>query len=264
MDDESVIAMMRRVKPRNVDQMAKEWDLLAETRTAQLDDGLDISYFHVLMPAVLQSVGTGLSHLLDVGCGTGVLTQQLAKHAEHVVGIDPSVNSIAEAAKRMEASPTTKRVDLTTDTVERYAAKHTGEKFSAIVANMTLMDSPNLDAVTQAVAKLLEPGGIFVWTITHPWFWPRYWSYDTALWFKYQEELFIEAEFRISNSATGLMTTHIHRPLERYIHSMNRAGMMIERLDEPMPTRSVMQLYPRPWDYPRFLAGVCRINLLVS
>ena len=49
--------------------------------------------------------------------------------------------------------------------------------------------------------------------ITHPFFWPKYWGYESEEWYKYNEEIFIENEFSISFEKEMGKTTYIHRPL---------------------------------------------------
>ena len=39
---------------------------------------------------------------------------------------------------------------------------------------MTLMNVPRLIGFVRVVAHLLRPSSAFVFTITHPWFWPTY------------------------------------------------------------------------------------------
>jgi hypothetical protein len=122
---------------------------------------------------------------------------------------------------------------------------------------MTMMDVPDIGSATRAAGDLCRTGGIFSYTITHPWFWPLYWNYATADWFKYSDEIFIESEFRISKTPSGMVTTHVHRPLEMYIEAAGNAGFKVAEVREPMPSPIVEARYPRPWLFPRFLLISC-------
>ena len=42
-------------------------------------------------------------HILDIGCGTGELSQQISEHCQEVVGIDQSANMVAQARENYPA-----------------------------------------------------------------------------------------------------------------------------------------------------------------
>lgn len=56
------------------------------------------------LAAALASLAPSRRHALDVGCGSGQLTAQLADHFEQVVGTDISKDQIAHAAERPNVS----------------------------------------------------------------------------------------------------------------------------------------------------------------
>jgi trans-aconitate methyltransferase len=237
--------------------VAKQWDNVARMRDAQIRSGRDVSYRHVLMPTLLGlAAEADWRRVLDIGCGTGVLTEALAARAGTVVGVDPSRQSIALAEASLGRSPNASYVNAS---VESFAAGYMGRPFTLAVANMVLQDVSRLDETLDAVAQVLLNRAFLVCTITHPCFWPVYWGYDDAEWFDYGREIAIEAPFRISSVRRAVgVTTHYHRPIDRYFAALRRAGFRLDCLLEPMPTPAVQRLYPRPWRYPRFLALRCR------
>lgn len=225
-----------------------EWDQLAATRHRQIVSHVDTSYHGVLVPSIIHLCGTRLANavVLDVGCGTGELTHRLARTAARVVGVDPSEHSISIARKTLPTSS----VEFSAETIEDYA-KSSPLRFDVAIANMTLMDCLDLDAAIASIGNLLKPSGIFVGTITHPWNWPRYRGYDAEPWFDYKSEIVIEAPFRITAEATPLRSTHIHRPLERYVEALALQGLAIQQLLEPIPNGASGV---NEWEYPRYLA----------
>lgn len=243
---------------KSIREVAREWDAISSVRSQQLAAGIDPSYDSVLVPTVRELLGLVPSHasLLDVGCGTGVLTSLLATEARRTVAVDPSHGSIAAAQRRVEMDGLEDKVDCFALSMEEYADSAT-EKFDLVVANMTLMDAPDLKALLRAVSHLAKEGATFVWTVTHPWFWPYYRGYEREPWFRYDREQFIEGEFKISNDSTGLTSTHVHRPLHQYVHELAGAGFIVDAMKEPMPDSAAMTRYPQPWDFPRFLAARC-------
>ena len=245
-------SLVRPVFDKSADDLRNEWDNIAMVRQRQMASGQDLSYRHVLLPTIVELLeGCDLTGGLDVGCGTGEPTKTLASIAEWVVGVDASRRSVDIAiANRYDRSNTAFYASL----VEDFAQQWTGPCFTAAVANMTLMACLDLNALIEAVAKLLAPAGRLVATITHPWFWPYYWQYSDAIWFQYNQEIVLEGPFRISLDRTEFTTTHVHRPMSSYMDALSQAGFVIDRVVEPIPDQTIQSLYPKRWDFPRFLA----------
>jgi 2-polyprenyl-3-methyl-5-hydroxy-6-metoxy-1,4-benzoquinol methylase len=201
----------------------------------------------VIIPTTIRLCEPGLSGgtILDAGCGSGSLTQVLAASAAHVVGVDPSEAAIAIA----NAAPKSGPVEYRLQTIEDFCAS-CDLAFSLVVANMVLMDCLDLDRVLASIATVTRSGSALVCTITHPCFWPTYWGYDVAPWFNYLDEITVEAPFRITGEQTDLPSTHVHRPLQRYLLSLSAAGYTVEQLLEPVPAGSTTT---KPWPFPRYL-----------
>ena len=194
-----------------------------------------------------------LENVLDIGCGTGELTKEIASLSAQVIAVDSSSESVAIARKTCAKSL---NVSFDVGTAEEFAYRRSDCRFTTAISNMTLMDCLNLDSVLSAVASLLDANGSFIATITHPWFWPQYWGYADAPWFNYQNETILETTFRISGDATDCVTTHVHRPLSHYLKSLSQAGFRVDQILEPFPSEKVHNLYPERWKFPRFLVFV--------
>ncbi len=249
-------ACSAKLKQRMQTRLRPNGTLLHPHVTIRSPAVIDITYRRILIPSVLSLVSRETADIiLDAGCGVGYLTSLLTDHASRVVGVDPSLESI-KIARRKYGS----QIDFIEATVESYS-QHTSEKFDLIVVNMVLMDILNLEDFMKAISYLLRQDGALIFTMTHPWFWPRYYGYADKRWFRYSQELAIEAPFKITAEPDcPLVSTHIHRPLETYIQGFWRAGLSLEILNEPMPSAEVSALYPEPWIYPRDLVGVCRLE----
>ena len=244
--------LVRPVAGKSLDDIGKEWDRIAHLRHKQIVSGNDLSFNYVLMPTVLELLqGCNLKKVLDLGCGSGELTRELANVSGEVIGVDLSLLNIEIA---QEISAESINVSFHSGSVEEFADQWSGLGFTTVVANMTLMDCVNLDSLIEATAKLIAPKGRFVATITHPWFWPYYWGYANADWFSYHREIVLEAPFRISAEVTDYVTTHVHRPLSIYQNTLARAGFLIDQILEPYPDEEVHSLYAERWSFPRFLA----------
>jgi SAM-dependent methyltransferase len=245
---------MKNIRPcekKTLSELALEWDKIAEERHAQIASGQDLSFDHVLVPAIFSLLtGANTGRVLDIGSGTGDFTARLARVAVEVIGIEPSRRCVALARTNC---PHLSNLRFIEASVEEASGILTPATATAAVACMTLMTTPDLTSFANAVGSLLQKEAKLVATLSHPWFWPRYWGYETEPWFSYLEETFIEAPFVISRRQTEIRTTHIHRPLEQYLHTFAEAGFGLEALIEPMPSPDVEALYPQWWRFPRFM-----------
>ena len=249
MDDKSKV---RPSQPKTLAEISEEWDQIASVRETQQASGKDLSFVHVIAPAALLLLeDCDLSHVIDLGCGVGTLTEEIASKAPKVVGVDISAASIEIARSRHDSSA---NVEFFSNSVEEFAQQWRGSKFTTAVAAMSLMDSPDLIQFLTATASILVDGGSLVAVVTHPWFWPRYWGYEDAEWFEYRRELALEGPFRTSSEVTDQNTTHFHRPLAFYMQALKQTGFTVDLIEEPFPSASVEHLFPEKWDFPRFLS----------
>ncbi len=244
----------KRVKPKNCYEIGDEWNVICESRHLLIENGKDLSLTQVTAPFVLSTLK--LIHpyrVLDVGCGTGYLTNEIAKMGIECTGIDLSSKSISIAKKRYESD----KVQFFTNRTKEFTVK---TKYDACVANMVFMDDPEWEKSIYNIRTLTNDPGYLILTITHPWFWPKYWGYESEPWFDYNSEIFIEHDFGTTLSDSIGTTTHIHRPLSHYIKALQRAGYTIEVIDELIPQNEMPDKYEK--SYPKFLAFVCRNNCL--
>ncbi|WCN81963.1 class I SAM-dependent methyltransferase [Micromonospora sp. LH3U1] len=251
----------RPVQARTDEQLAAEWDQVAAGRDQLIAEGRDLSYHYILLPALLQLSTEWLKpnhRILDAGCGTGKFASELARDhpKSQITGVDPSASSIEIAQANR---PVVDNVEFHCMSVEAYVAAKELQPFDLIIANMLLQNVSSLSSVLDACARVLSPTGAFVFAVPHPCFWPRYWKYEKAPWFRYNKETWIEAPFRTSLAPDTVVTTsHTHRPLQSYFEAFTLAGLVVEELIEPYPDQGVEGAYPIAWEFPRFLLGRCR------
>ena len=91
--------------------------------------------------------------ILDLGCGTGVLTAEIAGRGAKVVGIDRSPEMVAQAKSKFPA--------LKFEVVDATKMKFDGE-FDAVFSNAVLHWIPEAEKVASGIARALKPGGRFV------------------------------------------------------------------------------------------------------
>ncbi|HVH71877.1 MAG TPA: class I SAM-dependent methyltransferase, partial [Candidatus Dormibacteraeota bacterium] len=114
--------------------------------------------------------------ILDLGCGTGALTAEIAARGAEVLGIDRSEEMIAQARKKFPAL----RFKVMDARDLRFSTggggnqgkaggnklpghdKETDAGFDAVFSNAVLHWIPEADEVIEGVAQALKPGGRFV------------------------------------------------------------------------------------------------------
>ena len=243
---------VRPVEKKILDNIQSEWNRIAPLRHQHIASGKDLTFTHVSMPLIRRLLlDCSRDRVLDIGCGTGELTKEMASISGEVTGVDLSSVSIGIAQATCYGLNNT---SFHSSPIEEFAERWKGPPFTTGVANMSLMDCINLESCLQASANLVAPWGCLIATITHPWFWPHYWGYADAEWFNYYQEVVLDAAFTISGETTECVTTHVHRPLSTYLQAFSKAGFVVDRILEPHPDEDIQVLYPTRWKYPRILA----------
>lgn len=91
--------------------------------------------------------------ILDIGCGTGHLTAEIAAKGAEVVGIDSSAEMIGEARKKFP--------QLNFEVMDAREIR-LDQKFDAVFSNAALHWIKELERVILGVARILKSGGRFV------------------------------------------------------------------------------------------------------
>ncbi|ASJ76206.1 class I SAM-dependent methyltransferase [Granulosicoccus antarcticus] len=224
-------------KVKNLNNIVDEWDAVAAIREEQISSGKDNSANCVLAPAILNSLKY-VDSIIDIGCGTGWLTERASVFAVETVGVDPSSESI-EMAKARHSAP---RISYFAESIEEHS-KST-EKYDLGISNMVASSAPDLSEYFVSTRRVLKEGALFIFSIPHPCFWSIYWGYGSDPDFNYMETLAVESKFRIQEEIVEFPTTHFHRPVYRYISELLASNFKIESVDE---------LMGKGFDLPRFM-----------
>ena len=242
--------------------MINPWDSNALHRHQQLLSRKDVTFWKVVAPRILALVRNKMSktppRLLDIGCGTGVLTGLLSEVAYEILAIDPSEDSISIASDHLAG---TAHVTLMNASIQDLEASRVG-LFDIIVANMVLQATDPLEPVFETIASLMAPQATLIASIPHPCFWAQYrrevrtetYAYHVA------SEHLIPFTTSIDTGPLPSPVPYFHRPLESYSSHLFSCGLGIVRIFEPMPDLETMTQYPQTWDYPRFMILECALS----
>lgn len=108
-------------------------------------------------PRVLQSL-----HILDIGCGGGILSEPLARLGATTVGIDPSESNIAVA--RAHAAEGGLSIKYSCMAVEEVA--EAGDCFDVVLAMEVIEHVADVGLFLDRAAAMVKPGGLlFVGTL---------------------------------------------------------------------------------------------------
>ena len=196
--------------------------------------------------------------ICDLACGQGRVARYLAERGASIVGIDLSAKLLEIARRHEHAEP--RGIEYlqadarSLDTVPDQA-------FDGVICFMALMDIPDVAPTLRTVARILRPGGWFIFAILHPCYHtPR--SGEMASpegWLRFVGDYFAEGYWR-SESRTGppgKVGTY-HRMLSTYMNTLIDAGLTLERMSEPPATAALAEARPIWAEVPAVLIARCR------
>ncbi|MFI6628478.1 class I SAM-dependent methyltransferase [Nonomuraea fuscirosea] len=129
--------------------------------------------------------------MLEIACGHGRISRELARRGAEVVGADISAALIGKAEAAERAAPLGVRY-LHADVTAEGRLRELGS-FDAVVCGFGLSDIDDLDGAVATAAAALRPGGIFACSILHPCFpggpgvsgsWPAHARYQAEGWWR--------------------------------------------------------------------------------
>jgi SAM-dependent methyltransferase len=107
----------------------------------------------------LLDVGPG-QHVLDVGCGSGVVARDIARRVQpngRVVGVDPSPALLAAAQELMQSAGLASLVDLKDGDCR--ALPFAAESFDAVIAATVLSHVPDGERAISEMVRVVRRGG---------------------------------------------------------------------------------------------------------
>lgn len=218
-------------------KVGSEWIEKAQTNDFRI---------HYLMPYTLQKLGKveGLD-VLDLGCGEGGYSRELAARGAKVTAADCSEMAIAYAAFAA------KEKDLDISCLVRNSNDLYGiqkDSFDIVLCAMMLMDVEDFDGTMKEIHRVLRPDGKVFISVLHPCFKPPV----EHKWFKENSSVqvivrnYFEPEVWTGEIA-GISREIIyrHRTMSDYVKVFVRNKFKIIDLNEPKPTEEQRKMSPR-------------------
>ncbi len=196
------------------------------------------------------------ARVLDLACAQGLAARALARGgAASVTGVDLAPEMI-ELARRHEAAQPLGISYLVDDA---QALSGLGDaSFDLVTCQLGLMDIPDLAATLAAVARVLRPGGWFVFVIGHPCFLApeaRTVRDEDGRPARLIAGYLTERFWRSANPAGVRRAGNHHRTLSSYLNALTAAGFILEVAAEPAATGRLAAGQPVYQRVPIFFAA---------
>jgi SAM-dependent methyltransferase len=229
---------------------AARYDEIAEFYDDVVGDDLRDPVAVNLLELMPELRGLGV---LDVACGQGRLSRELARRGAHVVAVDISGALLSRAEEVESDEPLGIRylhADVTSpDTL-------VGETFDGVACHFGLSDIDDLGGAIATVSRVLGRGGWFVLSILHPCF-PG-WGDDAPSSWPTGRGYFAEGRWLADNSGFRGRVGSSHRTLSTYLNELVRHGLTVERVAEPRPVGEWLSAKPSEDLVPVYLVVRCR------
>lgn len=212
------------------------WEGVARKWHKGLEERADSYHASVVAPNLLRVLKPAAEmRVVDIGCGDGFITREIAAMGAEVVGTDISPEMVKLAQKA--AAPNERYVAAPAEKLS--FAKDAS--FDAATIVLALQNIEHLDGALAEAARVLRTGGRLLIVLNHPVFRiPKKtsWGWDDEAKTQYRRLDGYMSEARLSidmepgKGGKGKTTVSFHRPLQVYVKALVKAGFIIDGLEE--------------------------------
>ena len=222
--------MKHDTSTRSWSKLGREWAELAQTGESRMC---------FIMPYMLESLGDVQGkRILDLGCGEGGYSRELAKRGADVIAIDCSEAIITYSIEQAEIHGLTIH-HLIRNSNDLYGVDD--NLFDIVLCSMMLMDCEDFEGTMKEVVRVLKPSGKLFASVLHPCFNGEYndgiGRQETGI----NRQVVVKNYFTPTEWEAPLPKGNVpviwrHRTLEDYIKVFIKSGLTIKDLNEPRPT----------------------------
>lgn len=230
--------------PEHTDENRRIWDANALWWDDRIGDGNDFQAL-LIEPATerLLAVSDG-DVILDVACGAGRFARRMAELGASVVAFDHSAKFVERARQRTAKDAAVEYHVLDAARTDALLSLGVG-RFDKVVCTMALMDMPEIIPLLSALAQMLKPCGVFVFSVTHPCFHSAGIQRFAEM---YEDEAgrhIVRTGVKVSSYLTpfakkteGIIGQpepqyYYHRPIHVLFQSCFEAGFVVDGIEEP-------------------------------
>ncbi|HEU5083706.1 MAG TPA: class I SAM-dependent methyltransferase, partial [Acidimicrobiales bacterium] len=187
----------------------------------------------------------GARRVLDIGTGEGQVARLAARLGAEVVGLDPTWNQV-EVAKERGGGPLYLRAGAA-------ELPFPDDAFDVAVACLVFEHIDDVDEAIAEVARVLEPGGRFLFFLNHPllqtpnsgWIDDQILDPPEQYW---RIGAYLREDKTIEEVQKDVFIPFIHRPLHRYVNALIANGLLLTRMEEPAPPPGFLARAPEYTD----------------
>lgn len=221
-------------KKRPVAQDA--YDAMAEAYAARVDTKPHNAYYE--RPATLSLLPEVKGkRVLDAGCGPGVYTEWLVRRGAEVVAFDANEKMVRLAKQRLRGKAEIVQADL-----EQPLGFLADGSFDIAVSPLVMDYVKDWEKAFGEFHRILREGGCLVFSIEHPQ--EKYHAQRARS--NYFDIELVEFEWRGFGAAVRVPS--YRRPLGEVINPLIRAGFILERILEPLPTEEFREKAPEDYE----------------
>ncbi|MFZ0545632.1 MAG: class I SAM-dependent methyltransferase [Candidatus Promineifilaceae bacterium] len=228
--------------PFSSEEMAAYW-------TAMIRDEINPFRKYVTDPALFDRLDNwpGPISILELGCGEGYIVRRLASQGHDVTGFDLSHPML----KAAEAAELHGSYFVNGDALQ---LPFGDGAFDAAVSNFLIVELPDPAAAIAEAARVLKPGGRFLFEIVHPFcFTDNAGQTSGQHVTDYFTSQFFAEKFVVDGRVSPLQSIRYHHPLSLYTQALAQHGFHITALEEPQPVPStpadhpIREILKEPW-----------------
>ncbi len=222
-------------------KVQQDWNTHSDWWVAEFTDGVDPEYEEQILPMVVERLG-GKNRILDLGTGEGQVARALSSTGSNVVGIDPFLQQVVVAQERAGGPGygvgSAANMPIASHSVD------------AVVACLVFEHIDDVDEVIADVARVLKPGGTFLFLLNHPllqtpgsgWIDDQILDPPEQYW---RLGDYLDEAVTMEEVSKDVFVRFIHRPLHRYLNALADAGLTLRRMDEPAPPQGFLDMAPQ-------------------
>ncbi len=206
--------------------------------------GVDSAPYNALYerPAMLELLPpVSGARVLDAGCGAGWYAAELAKRGALVTAIDASAALVTHALKRFASAPLNAvagQIELRVEDLEQPLSFASDSSFDGIVSSLVLHYLREWVPTLREFRRILKPNGWLLFSTNHP----------AAESIRRKTDRYLDVEL-IEDHWKWLGTVRYYRrSLSAIVETLTEAGLIVEKLVEPIPTDEFRKVKPKSYE----------------
>lgn len=222
-----------------------------------------LSHPYINFPTFLERLGNIKGKkILDLGCGSGDFSSELAEKGADVIGVDISEDWIKHCEKDHKEVSNLKFQKCDSSDLNYFD----DSSFDAVVMNMVFLNHKSQEIFEKTfyeVSRVLKKGGSFLFTDLHPICimapegatekhgYPEGFSY-------FSDGTKYTSTVKLSDGSSSIDFVDMHWTLETYSRVINDSGMFIFRIIEPKPVTDDVPDELKNYKQPEYIMFHCK------